>query len=371
MRIFRHRLAALLLMGGVLFGQAAVQEKPASVALVPASLLPKVFAGWVQQPDAKAGTSPAQADPKNADIFKESGFTDFASARYTQAGREIKVQAFRFTDGTGAYAAYTLLRPEDLAPERFCEKNGNSGSAGSEVFIQCTNVLLHVELDKVTAMTAAQMRSLVAAIPKLEGNSGAPPNLPAQLAENLRPGVRYALGTAGYARTASPVAAGLIDFGRNPEIVVAHFRALDGQATAVLLSYPTPNIAKQELQRLDEFARTRTHAAAGLDTFLTKRTGPIVAVVVGEIAEGEAREMLARVNYDANLSWTEATGLEPKNNVANLLVNVIYLCFIVVGFTLVGGVAFGGIRVLSRRYFPGRFGDRPENAEIIRLKLND
>ena len=369
-RLILTVLSVSLLTSGMA-AQSAKTAPPASVALVPTSLLPKVFAGWVKQPGARSGESPAQADPKNSEILKESGLTDFESAVFAQAGREIRVDAFRFTDGTGAFGAYSLLRPDSIAAEHFCEPRGNSGSAGTEVFIQCTNVVLRVSLDKLTAMAASQLRALVASVPKLEGNAGAPPSLPAQLAEGLRPGVRFVLGPAGYARTESPVAPGLIDFNRNPEIAVVRFHAPEGRAAAVLISFPTPNIAKQQLQKLDDFARTRTRPADSLDTFLTKRTGPIVAVVTGQIAESEAKELLARVNYDANLSWTEATGLEPKNNVASLVVNVLYLCFIAVGFMLVGSVAFGGFRLFLRRIFTGRFADSKENAEIIRLNLHE
>jgi hypothetical protein len=37
----------------------------------------------------------------------------------------------------------------------------------------------------------------------------------------------------------------------------------------------------------------------------------------------------------------------------------------------VAGLAFGGLRVLIKRRYPGRFFDRPENVEFISLHLSD
>jgi hypothetical protein len=34
------------------------------------------------------------------------------------------------------------------------------------------------------------------------------------------------------------------------------------------------------------------------------------------------------------------------------------------------GVAFGGVRVLTKRLFPGKIFDRPENVEVLQLGLS-
>ncbi|MGA8490393.1 MAG: hypothetical protein WB711_08230, partial [Terriglobales bacterium] len=102
-----------------------------------------------------------------------------------------------------------------------------------------------------------------------------------------------------------------------------------------------------------------------------KRTGPIVVVVSGPISQAEAKSLLASVNYDANVTWNENTYFTKKDNLANLLVNVIILCFIIIGFALVAGVAFGGIRILAKRLFPHRVFDQAQNREFISLHLSE
>jgi hypothetical protein len=38
-------------------------------------------------------------------------------------------------------------------------------------------------------------------------------------------------------------------------------------------------------------------------------------------------------------------------------------------FSLVSGIAFGGIRILVKRFFPNRVFDKAEDTEMIRLDL--
>ncbi len=51
--------------------------------------------------------------------------------------------------------------------------------------------------------------------------------------------------------------------------------------------------------------------------------------------------------------------------------NIILLCIIVGAISLAAGVAFGGARILLRRYFPGPVFGRPDQTEFISLHLGD
>ncbi|MGG7382458.1 hypothetical protein ACQ7B2_28165, partial [Escherichia coli] len=70
----------------------------------------------------------------------------------------------------------------------------------------CSNLLLDVQLDKVTAMTMAELRSLAGVLPKLSGPAAQSPNLALYLPDSVRKGpVHFALGPATYARSGSPI----------------------------------------------------------------------------------------------------------------------------------------------------------------------
>src|SRR4051812_46872826 len=70
-----------------------------------APILPKVFAGWQQDPTSvKSSNDPSDVDAANASVLKEFGFTELQSAIYTKdSGRKLSLRAARFSDATGAY----------------------------------------------------------------------------------------------------------------------------------------------------------------------------------------------------------------------------------------------------------------------------
>ena len=80
---------------------------------------------------------------------------------------------------------------------------------------------------------------------------------------------------------------------------------------------------------------------------------------------------MSSVSYEADVTWNENTYVSKKDNLANFLFNAIILCGIVVGLALVAGIAFGGVRVLIKRFFPDSVFDRKETVEIISLHLEE
>jgi hypothetical protein len=104
-------------------------------------------------------------------------------------------------------------------------------------------------------------------------------------------------------------------------------------------------------------------------TFAQKRSGPIVAIAAGPLSDSEANSLVASVHYDAEVTWNENTYFDKKNNVANLLWNVVVLCGVLMGITLAAGVAFGGVRVALRRLLPKR--NRSTEDEFIALNIDE
>ncbi len=358
------KLAALLVAVMLLFCAAAVAAEGSA-----AGLLPKDFAGW-QMVASHTSQDPAAADAANAGLLREYGFKEFAIATYQRNGRQMTVKAARFGDASGAYGAFTFYK----LPEMLSEKWGDQGAYLNErVLFYRGNVLVQATLDKITAMSAAEMRELGEAIPLPSGPARNLPTLPQYLPKQgyIKNSAKYVVGPAGLAAVGSPIPADQVEFSRGAEVAQGKYSSSDGTATLMLIGYPTPAIAGERLrafETLDQHPPAQSDPAlAGPLTF--KRSGPIVAVVAGKIPAGEAKSLLASVNYDADVTWNQNTFFDKRNNVANLLVNVIFLIAILIGFALVVGLAFGGVRLAIKRLFPGKIFDRPEDMEIIQLKL--
>jgi hypothetical protein len=166
----------------------------------------------------------------------------------------------------------------------------------------------------------------------------------------------------------------LVDFGASPEVALGQYSTPGGEATLMLIEYPTPALAAEHLRRIDA-AHHAAQPQAGVSAvenvgpFFDKRTGPIIAIAAGPLSQSDAQTLLGAVNWDASVTWNENTYFDKKNNIANLLVNIILLCIIVGAISLAAGVAFGGARVLLRRYFPGPVFGRSDQTEFISLHL--
>jgi len=336
-------------------------------------ILPDSFSGWRMVGSARHSTDGTVADPAYASLLKEYGFTDFESANYAQAdGRKLAIKAARFGDVSGAFGAYTFY----YQPEMVREEIGDQAcSFNQRILFYRGNVLVDAVFDRVTAMSAAELRDLAASLPRPTGNAA---NAPPVLAYMPRSGYtrnteKYVTGSLGLAQTSSRIAPNLIDFAAGPEVAMAKYNLRSGEALLTVVNYPTPQIAAEHMRRLAA-ARNGSPDSGAADhpePLYEKRSGPLLAIVSGAGTEDEAKSLLSAVNYDADVTWNESTTPDKKNNLGLLLVNIIILSAILIGLALVAGLAFGGVRIALQKVFPGRIFERPENVEFIALHLGE
>jgi hypothetical protein len=368
------RFAVLMAVLISLLGVAFAATPGADSAAPP--ILPKQVAGWQIEGAAHASKDAAAADPTNAALLKEYGFTDFEAATYkSDDGRTLKVRAARFADASGAFGAYSFY----LQPEMAREEIGDQGaSLDRRVLFYRGHVVVEAVFSQLSPMSPANLRELAGLLPRPAGNAG---NLPPILAFMPHHGYaanteKYAEGPLGLQAIASPLPVELVDFAANPEVVLGQYSTPGGEATLMLIQYPTPAVAAEHLRRIDA-AHHAAQPQAGVASienigpFFDKRTGPIVAIAAGPLSQSDAQTLLGAVNYEASVTWNENTYFDKKNNIANLLVNIILLCILVGAISLAAGVAFGGARVLLRRYFPGRVFGRADQTEFISLDLRE
>jgi hypothetical protein len=355
-----HRIALLLVLALALAGPAPAADKPAP-------LLPDTFSGWqLQQPHASSDA--AEADPANGALLKEYGFTDFESATYTRPERKLTIKAARFNDASGAYGAFTFYKVAGMQTEKIGEQGA---SQNNHVLFYRGSMLVDAVFDRVTAMSAAELRELAKALPIPRGESSKPPTLPLYLPRQsyIAHSARYVMGPVALDAVGAPVSGQLVDFARGAEVVLGKYSTGEGVATLTIISYPTPAIAGERLRAISAARGFVTSDAAASSDANIKRSGPLVVLVSGNISPKEAKALLASVNYEADVTWNEATSLSKRDNIGDLIVNVFVLIGILLLFALVMGVMFGGARVILKRLFPDRIFDRAEDVEIIRLNL--
>lgn len=365
------RVSIVSLAIGVVCAAAFGADAPA-----PVPVLPVQFGGWQMNGAATRSADAAMADAANAAVLKEYGFQRFEKAEYIRDdARKLAIKAAVFEDASGAYGAFTFYRIPEMNAEKIGEEGG---SLGNRVLFFKGNVLVDAVFDKLTAMSAAELRDLAGTLPRPVGSADKLPPLRSYLPMHgyEKNTEKYLMGPAALDRMHAPLASSMVDFKSDTEVVLGKYAAQLGDATLMLIEYPTPQIAAEKLRQIDSAHQVTTQqpgAAAMVDVgpFFDKRTGPIVVIAAGPLSRREADALMGAISYDADVTWNENTYLTRRDNLANLLFNVIVLCGVVIGLALVVGVGFGGVRILLKKLFPGRVFDRPEDMEFISLHLDD
>ncbi len=141
----------------------------------------------------QASKDAAAADPTNAALLKEYGFTDFEAATYkSDDGRTLKIRAARFADASGAFGAYTFY----LQPEMAREEIGDQGaSLNQRVLFYRGHIVVDAVFSQLSVMSAAGLRELAGVLPRPGGNAGQPasdsglhaaPRLRQRIQKNMR-----------------------------------------------------------------------------------------------------------------------------------------------------------------------------------------
>jgi hypothetical protein len=369
-----------------LFCTAALAAEPPAPVPSPSTpvssspVLPTEFAGWQLKGAVARSDDPAAADAVNAPVLKEYGFVRLEKAAYTRDdGRNLTIRAAVFEDASGAYGAFTYYYSDEMGEETI---GGQAAFLNNRVLFYQGNVLVDAVFDRMSVMSAAQLRELAGLLPQAQGNKGNPPSLPTYLPKRAfqknfeKNTTKYILGAVTLDRVGSPLPGSLVDFKAGAEVVIGKYAAGAGDSTLMLIEYPTPQIAAERLRQIDA-AHQVTQPPPGVASmvevgpFFDTRTGPIVVIAAGPLSKSEARSLMSSISYDADVTWNENTYVSKKDNLANFLFNAIVLCGIVVGLALVAGIAFGGLRIIVKRLFPDSVFDRREAMEIISLHLED
>lgn len=357
LRPFLVSVLSVILLSNVCFAAAA-----------PSSLLPQAFAGWRLVKSSPQNTEPLAADAANAGVLKEYGFIDVTTAAYSREdGRQLTLKAARFEDASGAFGAYSFYRTAEMHSEEI----GDQGSSlGQRVLFFRGKILVDAVFQRLSGMSAAELRELAESLPKTPGTEAKLPDLSGYLPRQsyVDNSAKYIVGPLALEKAAAPVAAQFVDFTKGAEVVLGDYIVSNRSAKLMLISYPTAQIAASEFKRIE--AAEQAHQLEE-ELLAKRRTGRIIVLTAGSISSDAGKDLASAVNYDADVTWNQNTYQNPRDNVGRMVLGGIFLAAVICGLLLVSSVAFGGVRLAVKRLLPGKVFDRPEQIEIIGLHLSD
>ncbi len=244
----------------------AVSPTPTAVSAVP--VLPSEFAGWQVKGAVAKSSDPAVADATNAPVLKEYGFQRLEKAAYTRDdGRNLTIKAAVFEDASGAYGAFTYYYSDEMGEETI---GGQAAFLNNRVLFYQGNVLVDAVFDRMSVMSAAQLRELAGLLPQAEGNKGNPPSLPTYLPKRSSPGnaeknlekntTKYIMGPVALDRIGSPLPTSMVDFKSDAEVVIGKYAVTAGDATLMLIEYPNRRLPRNDCVRLTLRTRSRSRS---------------------------------------------------------------------------------------------------------------
>lgn len=337
-------------------------------------VLPEQFGAWQAEGPSKTlqvrDLGPGWAKwPNGERVLQEAGITKIEQRAFRSGADEITLRTFVLRDPSSAYEVYTFL----LAPGM---KDGGLGkdSAADEghAFILTGNLV-------VVAGVPANVKpqSLKELLPALREKADATPLPPLKvyLPEHWRifGSEKYALGPEAFRAAMSSLqqeaAAGLaseVGFKDGVEAIFAGYRGQHGSGILLLLDYPTPQLAEQHLHHLRQ-ALSDSLKRSGVTV---ERKASLLSLVFAATAPEHAQAIRDEVNYETEVTWNESSHKATDPPIFLIMFKIFLFTGLFLGIATAVGVAFGGLRVIIKRLFPGKVFDRPENIEVLQLGLS-
>jgi hypothetical protein len=328
------------------------------------SILPAQFGSWSASGSAQPSASSAEAKG----IFTESALEGSEARSYSDGSASVPVTLYRFHDSSGAYEGYTYL----LGPQVAATAEPAAGDVKARQVSRVGNIVLVV--DNASALPQAD-QDLLSKLVSSKADNTPPPPIPNYLPEHdrLSRTELYSLGPAAFraalANLGRPEYAVITDsagFNSGAEAMFARYRNPRDEAVLLLIEYPTPQLAGLHWKHLEQAlpASAKQHGAS------IERKGSLLAIVLSPSSAAYASRVREAVNYETQVTWNEPSHTITDPPITSVLAKIIMATGAFMLVAIVFGVAFGGVRVLMKKFFPGKVFDRPEQMDVLQLGLS-
>jgi hypothetical protein len=329
------------------------------------AILPETFGAW----RAGATTGGFAADSLDA-VRIEAGETVREGRSYGNGNRTITVAARQFRDPTGAYEVYTAMLSTRLDPSTVAPLT----AAGNDQLIALVGNRV-VTVSPIRGASDADLKLLLDKLKQSTDQSPFPP-IRSYLPDTdlVQGSQKYALGPVAFDAALQSLNQGKftaitpeIGFNKGAEAMLAGYHSATGKAeTLILLQYPTPQIAEQQLRHIQPLLAANPELSGSS----VERNNSLLSLVLSPVSAQSAASLRENIKYGISVTWNEGSHALTDPPwllvVKNIFLGTLAFC----GLAIVLGIAFGGVRVLTKRLLPGKVFDRAEDMEVLQLGLS-
>jgi uncharacterized protein DUF6599 len=347
----------------------------AAISASAQGILPSSFAGWtgttragLDQPafyngdHAGAITRAAEASAR-----QEYGFVSGEEGTYARGKDSLHVTLYRMKDPSGAYGYYSYLRSPEMAHQ---EPGDHSVMSRERALLLDGNLVLDVTGSDLPKY-GADLNALVAAVtPKAE--QGPLPSLTEHLPSKgfVDRSDKYVLGPVTLNEVFPVSEDDWLGFSHGAEAEVARYNVSGHEVRLLIADFPTPQVAQKRLADLQQvYHFNPKNPDANSTPLFAKRSITLLAIVSGAKTQAEADELLSQISSGSEVVWNEPTFQFKEPSIGAMIVGSIIGAGVLCMFAVVAGVAFGGFRLVVKRYFPDKVFDRSATMQVLQLGL--
>jgi hypothetical protein len=323
------------------------------------SPLPKQFQNWkLANCDAK---------PVVPSIWKETGMREFSACHFNAGDKVIGISGGRYHDPSSAFETYTSqlragMVPTNLGQVSAFYKDGVIILEGALVLSSTSNV------------SKEDLSALVKAVEAGSAKGPLPPIRTYLPRTGRALGTeRYALGPNGFrgalealGRSDFAVLTEAIGFNSGAEAMFARYQMGKDGGVLLLIDYPTPQLAEQHIHHLEEVLPAGAKEAGTV----IERKGSLLSMVLVPSSVEYAKNLRQAVDYETQVTWNEASQTATDPPITSIMVKIFIGTGVFMVAAVVLGIAFGGVRVVTKRFFPGKVFDRQNQMEVLQLGLS-
>ncbi len=331
-------------------------------------LLPSQFGGWIGN-NYSASISPLP-DPLSQEVRASAR----ESADYVQGPNRIRVVVSRYGDPSAAYQMYT----SNLREGMLASFVGSNSAVDKDGLLLLSGDLV-VQVGSQKLVSEKDLRELIESLPGHADKTPLPDVRGYLPSTGLIQGTqRYSLGPLGYAAAvksldrgayaelAEELSLGPKSAGDGEVMLAAYNNGRGGREVLLLVYYPTPQLAEQQLHHLQPLLASKPEFAGTT----VERDASLLSLVLSPSSPEMAAKLRQSIRYDTAITWNEPSSTLTDPPWLQVLKTIFIASFAFCGFAAVAGLIFGVFRLLVKRLFPGKVFDRSESVELLQLGLN-
>lgn len=300
-------------------------------------------------------------------VDKEYGVKKIEIRTYRKGNQSIKVLVEKLPDASSAYGLLTFYQNESMQPELGMKLT----MIGPKQALMARGIFfVRVQRPVKPKMSDPAFRSalidIAGATPSANDMTMLPPSLPAK---GLVVGsVKYILGPVASKQALPSLPADLVGYQQGAELESGVYGRNGHQATLILISYPTPQIAHLHYEAMVK--KLGMNQKTGPGAIFGKMKGTYVLLVQHAESKSVASRVLDKLTVKQQFSWDQPPPGKPMAvQMVHLILGNIFLVIILGLLAIIAGVLLVFSRRIAAKIFPHSDWARAYEDSIIRLNL--